>query len=275
MHSINASVAALIALACIPTITYADVVISSVHSNDTPTRVLIASDMARIDTGDSIYLLINLRSSKMYAIDDAGRYAMDMSSPIPTRQEHGELNTSAVPLPTVRFEPRGKGPQIAGFATEHYRVSVNGQHCFDEFLAPTALKQAPIQRFIETMSAASHNDEKRALMQLTEPTRICEAAADIIDDYYPRLGIPLRTQDTLGRVIHNITAIDLNAPHDAAALRMPEGYEMLTRAELAARATPTVDAAVAADAVDARRQKIEQHMREFGDAPAAQNTSAH
>lgn len=273
MRSINARAAALaIAAACLPAISNADILISSVDAGDTPTRVLIADDIARIDAGgNSVYMLIDLRQGKMYAVDDGGKYAMDMGSPMPVRPEHGELNTATVPQPAIRFEHRGEGPVIAGFATAHYRISVDGRHCYDEFLAPAALQQPQIRRFIETMSEASHNDERRVLMQLTDPARLCEAAEDMIDDNYARIGIPLRTQDALGRVIHRVTAIDLHAPHDPVALRVPEGYDILTRAELMARTTPTVDAG----AVEERRRSIERHMQEFGDSPSGPGASVH
>lgn len=267
---VNARALALVlAAGCSAATASADVLISSIDAGEAPTRVLIADDTARIDTGSStVHMLIDLRAGKMYAVDEAGRYAMDMSSPMPARPEHGELDTGAVPPPAVRFERRGEGPMIAGYATEHYRVSVDGRHCYDEYLAPAALQQPAIRRFIETMSSASHNDERRVLMQLTDPSRLCDAAEDLIDDSYARLGIPLYTQDALGKVIHRVTAIDLHAPHDSAALRVPEGYEVLTRAEVMARTAPAVDAG----AVEERRRRLEQHMREFGDPGAAPET---
>ena len=189
---------------------------------------------------------------------------MDMQSPMPTRSEHGELNTSLVAPPLIRFERgRNAGPTIAGYATIHYRVTVGGQHCFDEYLAPATLEVPAIRRFSAAMAASTHDEERRVLLQLTAPERLCEAAEDLIDDHYPRLGIPLRTLDAQGRVIHRVTRIQLDAGHDAALMRVPADYEVLTRAEVMARMAPEVDEAD----IQERQRRTEQQMHNLpGDA---------
>lgn len=245
---------------------HADVLIESLGADDRPARVLISDDMARIDrSGSDVYMLLDLERRQAFAIDDAERYAMDMQSPMPKRPEHGELNLAQVPPPMIRFERGGAGPTIAGYATVHYRVTVGGQHCFDEYLAPAALDVPAIRRFIGTMSASTHDEERRVLIQLTNPERLCEAAEDLIDDHYPRLGIPLRTLDAERRVIHRVIRIDLDVEHDPALMRVPADYKVLTRGDVVARTAPAVDEAD----IQERQRRIEQHMQNLPGGPAA------
>ncbi len=244
----------------------ADVLIESLGADDRPARVLISDQMARIDrNGSDIHILLDLERRQAFAIDDTRRYAMDMQSPMPTRSEHGELNTAQVPPPLIRFERGRAGPTIAGYATVHYRVTVGGQHCFDEYLAPAALEVPAISRFVSTMSASTHDEERRVLIQLTAAERLCEAVEDLIDDHYPRLGIPMRTLDAQQRVIHRVTRIELDAEHDPALLRVPAEYEVLTRADVMAQSAQPIDHAE----IEKRQRRIEQHMQSLpGDPPA-------
>jgi hypothetical protein len=250
-----------------PAAVRADVLIESLGTDDRPARVLIGDAMARIDrSGSTVHVLIDLERRHAFAVDDEARYAMDMQSPMPARAEHGELDTAQVAPPLVRFERgRNAGPTIAGYATVHYRVTVGGQHCFDEYLAPATLEVPAIRRFAAAMAASTRDEERRVLLQLTEPERLCDAAEDLIDDHYPRLGIPLRTLDAQSRVIHRVTRIELDAAHDATLMRVPADYEVLTRAEVMARTAPAVDDAQ----IRERQQRIERHMQDLGDAPAA------
>lgn len=244
----------------IPWAASADIVIESHGADGKPARVLIADSAARIERdGQGVHLLIEFGNGRVLAVDDAGRYAMDMRSPMPPRPEHGELDPAAVPIPEVRIEPHGDGPTIAGLATRHFRVLVDGRHCYDEYLAPAALEHAPVRRFLEAMAAVSRNDERRILLQLTDPERICEAAEDLIDDHYAELGVPMRTIDADARVVHEVARVDLRAAHDPDLFSLPEDYDILTRQQVMERSLQQQDGS----SIEQRRQRIERHMREY------------
>ncbi len=210
----------------------ADVTIENRSTDGTAGRVLISGDLARVETGrQEFWLLLDLAAGSILAVNDADRIAMDMKSPIPRRTEHDDMTAGVAP-PKVRLEKRGDGPEIAGYRTVHYRVTVDGIHCYDEYLAPSALDDHGIRRFVAAMSEGSDNAPQRVLIQLTAPERICEAADDLIDDHYPLAGIPMRTLDADGRLIQEITRIAFDGEHDAVLFRLPDGYPVLTRAEV-------------------------------------------
>jgi hypothetical protein len=253
---------AALCLPAVATIVHADTVIESVDSRLNEIRVSIGKDGARIERADSpVHVLIDFDAQSIHAVDTSQRYAMDMKSPAPSKADHGDFNFASVAPPVIRMERMGAGPAIAGFDTMHYRVLVDGRRCFDEYLAPAALDDEGIRQFIRTMAAGTNDVEQRVLIQLTEPERLCDAVTDLIDDQYPRLGIPLRTLDAKGREVHRVTRIDAGASHDPAMFRIPAGYEILTRAQVMEREAPQSDP----QDIEERQQRLEQLMREHGD----------
>lgn len=241
---------------------HADVTIESVDSGLDTIRVMAGEHAARIERGDgTVYVLLDFAEHSVHAVDTGQRYAMDMLSPAPSQQEHGDFDFAAVAPPVLRLERMGPGPNIVGYDTVHYRVLVDGRRCFDEYLAPAALDDAAIRRFIEAMAEGTHDHERRVLVQLTDPERLCDAVTDLIDDHYPRLGIPLRTLDAQGREIHRVTRIETGVSHDAAAFRIPPDYPILSRAQVSAYEAPAHDEAD----LEERQRRLEQLMREHGD----------
>jgi hypothetical protein len=235
----------------------AGVTIESSGADGTLGRVLISGDKARVETGrEDYWLLLDLRAGTILAVNDVDRIAMDMRSPIPQRSEHGNLSLDAPPL-DVRLERREGGPVIAGYRTVHYRVTVDGRHCYDEYLAPDALADDGIRRFVDAMSRGSDNAPQRVLIQLTAPERICEAADDLIDDYYPVSGIPMRTLDADGRVVQEITRIAFDEAHAPALFELPDGYPVLTRTEVMER---MIHDELDLDALQRRLEEIERRM---------------
>lgn len=267
MHDLRLSRHVLLALALLASAAVparADVLIESVDAKGNAVRVLAAATAARIERDDSpLHVLLDFDAQTIHAVDPGQRFAMDMRSPAPERVEHGELDLSAFPPPAIGFERLGKGPRLVGFDTVQYRVLVDGQRCFDEYLAPATLDHPVLRTLLGQMARATDDAEHRILIQLMAPERLCDAAADLIDDHYPRLGMPLRTLDANGREIHRVTRIDLDASHESILFGVPPGYEVLTRAEAAAReASAPADPAEQAQ----RQQRLEELMRRHEDS---------
>ncbi len=241
----------------------AGITIESTSADGSTGRVLISGDLARVETGrQNFWLLLDLGAGTILAVNDVDRIAMDMRSPIPRRIEHDSMATEAPPL-MIRLEQHQDGPEIAGFKTVHYRVMVNDVHCYDEFLAPGALKDSGIRGFVAAMSEGSDNEPQRVLIQLTAPDRICEAADDLIDDHYPVAGIPMRTLDAKGDLVQEITRIAFEQTHAPALFRLPDGYPVLTRTEVMER---MIHDEIDLDDLQKRLDEIERRMQaaEFG-----------
>lgn len=238
----------------------ADVLIESTSADGSSGRILISGDLARVETGnDGYWLLLELDTGSILAVNETDELAMDMKSEMPQRPEHGEMMTDIDP-PHIRFDERRDGPEIAGFRTVQYRVMVDDVHCYDEFLAPDALDHDGIRRFVSTISAGSDNEAQRILIQLTDPARICQAADDLIDDHYPLAGIPMRTLDANGNLVHEITRIAFDQAHDPALFRLPAGYPVLSRLEVMQHMEHEP---LDREALLERLQEIERQMQKF------------
>lgn len=191
------------------------------------TVIKIEGRQARIETGDdSGYMLIHMGAGKVYSVNNEQRMVLDVSSAPPTPPGTPD-NTQTAPTVTKV----GQGPEIAGYPTVQYRVKVGAARCFDDYLAPKALHNEEIRRFVQAMAdwtARLHNtgaaDEDE-----------CDAAADALNQRYPRLGIPLRTVDAAGTVIHEITRIQTGTTYPSDIFELPRGYQVLTQQELMTR----------------------------------------
>jgi hypothetical protein len=241
----------------------ADIVIEGSAAGGGTSRVVIGTDKARIDTADAnVHTLIDLTTRRTLAVYMRDGFAMDLGSPRQQRSEHARMAATGVAVPEVRLEDTGAGPEIAGYATRRYRVMVNDVHCGDEFLASAPLAEPAIRSFVEIMAAVSDDQDNRVLTLLTEPDRLCEVTDDLVDDQYPRLGIPLRNLDRDGRTTHEITRIRLDAPAQPALFELPADFPVLTRAQVLERMG---DSDLDAAAVAEKQRRIQERMEEIED----------
>ena len=239
----------------------ADIVIDGVDAHGGASRVTIGAGKARIDaaTADT-HTLIDLDTRRVLAVEAHAGFAMDLGSPRQERSEHARMAAAGLTPPEVQLEDAGPGPDIAGYPTRHYHVLVNGVHCHDEYLAAAPLAQADLRRFIEVLAAASDDRDNRVLTQLAEPERLCEVSDDLIDDHYPRLGIPLRSVARDGALLHEITRIRLDAPAQPALFELPADYPVLTRAQVSERQG---DGGLDAAAVAEKQRRIQERMEDI------------
>jgi hypothetical protein len=238
----------------------ADIVIEGSAADGGSSRVVIGAGKARIDTADAnVHTLIDLATHRTLAVYAQEHFALDLGSPRQQRSEHARLAATSIAVPEVRLEDSGAGPEIAGYPTRRYRIMINDVHCGDEFLASAPLAEPAIRSFVEIMAAASDDQDNRVLTLLTEPDRLCEVTDDLVDDHYPRLGIPMRDLDRDGRTTHEITRIRLDAPPEPALFDLPPDFPVLTRAQVLERMG---DSDLDAAAVAEKQRRIQERIEE-------------
>jgi hypothetical protein len=233
--------ALLLSTLLLNTATHAAILIESVNDDGKTGRVLIDEGRARIDAGTlGGYMLINLDTGSAYAINHAERAILDLRSPILSTNPHSSAMTQKPPA--ITFKKMGKGPVVAGYETTRYRVSIDGMHCFDELLSEQLLNYPHVKRFAEVIGEASGADSITGMGVPFDPEAPCESADELADDYYHKLGIPMRTIGSNGLVTHEIKRIDTNMEPPAGTFASPPGYNTVTREELLERAASKIPA---------------------------------
>ena len=254
----------LLCLLLVPPLTHAGILIESVNGDGEKGKISIDGIRGRIDSGDlGGYMLVNLDTAQIYAVSHADRVVMELTPDKPSDKVHPGLKPAKPPQ--VKLSDAGKGPDILGYPTRRYRVSVNGLHCFDEYLAASLLKNADLKRFVEVMATASQAQRNTAIGMPFDDNAPCESADELVDDYYPRYGIPMRTVDSNGLVSHEIKHVDLHADLKPGTFIVPPNYESVTRDEMARRmaqgAPATQDHDLSDEEIRKLRSQIESQMK--------------
>lgn len=240
----------------------AGVLIESIDGDGKRSTVLIDGAKARIDHAiPNGYMILDLDTEQVYAVDSARHLVMDLSTPFVQRSAHAAV-AMRPRQPAVAMEDLGPGPEIHGYATIHYRIAVQGRHCFDEFLARRAAADPRIQRFLVTMSQLSDSADEVRHNLLFSDADPCDAAADTIDDRYPALGLPLRTVRANGRISHEITRIEVDAAMTAGTFSWPGDYPLLSRQQVHERLGRQNDEAALTEALE-RQQRIQAQIKDL------------
>ena len=217
-----------------------------IESNDKTGKhvsIQISDEMARIDSSDlEGYMLINMAQEEIYAVSDDEHLIIDLSTPsdsnaIPDHTKSDKLNRLK-----ATFINQGKGPDIAGYPTIHYKVMMGDTHCFDEYLAKELIDNHEIHRFIEVMATQSQSRENEGMVEYFAADNPCESADEIMDAQYLTLGVPLRTLDDHGVSIHEVIRIQNDATISAATFKIPGEYKIITKAELMRRTIKHIQA---------------------------------
>ena len=225
------------------TAVHSAILIESVNDEGKLGRVLIDEGRARIDAGTlGGYMLINLDDGSAFAINHSERAILDLRSPLVSTHPHDTGNEKKSSPPVVTFTKQGKGPVIAGFQTIRYKVSINGLHCFDEYLSEQLLAYPNVKRFVEVIGESTGADSETGLGVPFDAEAPCESADELADDYYQKLGIPMRTIDSNGLVSHEIKRVDTEIDPPAGTFTSPPGYKKVSRDELIERAASKMPA---------------------------------
>jgi len=211
---------------------FSAILIESVDDDGKKGRVLIDEGRARVDAGTlGGYMLINLDDGTAYAINHGERAILDLNGPMVST--HPQTGNSKPP--SVSVKKQGKGPIIAGYQTIRYRVSIDGMHCFDEYLSEQLLKYPHVKRFVEVIGEATGADATTGMGVPFDPDAPCESADELADDYYHKFGIPMRTIGSNGLITHEIKRIVTDMEPPAGTFTSPPGYIKVTREQLIQR----------------------------------------
>ena len=214
----------------------AGTLINSTDNVGNNVSVLIDNKMARVDSSDlEGYMVINMATQKLYVVSHDEHVVIDLSSTTDNNSRPDSTFARKVERPATTFVDQGSGPEIAGYATRHYKVMVGDKRCFDEFLSKKLISFPEVHKFIEVMAKQSQARENEGMVEYFTADNPCESAEDVMDQKHLSLGLPLRTLDDQGVVIYEVTRIALDAESSADTFSFPKDYPLVSKNEMMQR----------------------------------------
>jgi hypothetical protein len=188
-------------------------------------HMYIEGSTVRVDDFDgektSAYMLMDTKNKKMFVVDIVKKQVMDMSAMYNMGMNQGAPKT---PKLQVSLDKKGGGPKVAGYSTEHFELSVNGQKCADEYLSVEALKalgEKVFEQFVEQFSEDSGQYDN-----------VCDGADREISRLYLKYGFPLKTVNAQGVTESEVLKINTKAALPPGGVDMPSGYEMVDMSKM-------------------------------------------
>jgi hypothetical protein len=195
---------------------YGATVIESRDGQGENQKIWIEGSKMRVESGSELsYMLLDADQKTMYVVDTKEKTVMDMSSILQGKSAPGKVK------PSVTMQSRGKGPVIAGYATQHYQFLVNGTKCTDEYLSVQAMQDVESAEIFATMEQLGEMGMEVGAMANMDP---CETVGLALQDIYGQYGFPLRIVDRYGSLDTEVLKIDTHATLPSGGFELPAGY---------------------------------------------------
>ncbi len=200
--------------------------------------ILLDASHARMQAGAAgQYMLLDFSNGKMMMINTQQKQAIDMSSMPKMPKGMGKPPNQAEPA-AIKAElvKVGNGPEIAGYATDHYQVKAEGKVCSNEFISADALQVEHVEKFMQSMHKMAQ-ERRQAMSNMPffkqDP---CAKAAEQTAGEMLKQGMLMRSQDTNGQLRNEIVSIKTDVPASAADFSVPADFEVLTPQQMMQRA---------------------------------------
>jgi len=181
-----------------------------------PQKMWVEGNKMRVQmdaNGD--YMLADYTRKKVYFIVPSKRELIDMSDTI-----HSSKNNNHGLH--VQVDYVGKGPNIAGYSTKKYNLSVNGQACEQVLVSKQAMKDARLQGMMKNLDAINFDPMGGQFMN------DCDRADGLFARKMTKLGMPMGSIERDGRMRGKVTLIKKNATLPEGGFTLPKGYRRIT-----------------------------------------------
>jgi hypothetical protein len=183
-------------------------------------KIWIQGAKMRMDA-EGAYMLMDWEASKMYVVNPAEGMAMDMSHVFAAQPTGGE---DSGPTPVV--SKVGDGPEIAGYDTVHYKISVEGEHCQDIYTSKKAYKDLDAEDLFERIQKLSATD----MEGMDEWSSACDYADKGLD--FGNLGFPMRTEYVESGGVDEVRRIVPDAGQPGGGFDVPAGLEVMDMSQM-------------------------------------------
>ncbi len=161
------------------------------------------------------------------------------------------------PMPPsgAKLVPKGAGPDIAGYPTQHYQLFAGEALCQDTYLSREAMERGQLQEFHAAffrMQLKQTRDAKAAGANVSA----CDGAEELLMARYPELGLAMRTVYPDGQIRQEVMSIKTGVTVANGFFQPPPGLKQTTYEDyLRSREKPQNLAEEAAKQMNAPKQE--------------------
>lgn len=175
--------------------------------------------------GEPGYMLMDLRKRTMLMVNTQRKQVVDMSATVFGRRGASAAGAGSGATGTLRRV--GDGPTIAGYATEHYVVEVDGETCEELYVSRQAFRDSG---WAELWAETGKAFKEMAAEDEGEDADPCDIA-DVQAADPAKIGWPLKTVYPDGEST-TIVRIQKNAPLPPGGFEVPAGYKVISMQQM-------------------------------------------
>lgn len=190
-----------------------------VQNDNDLTTVVTDGSFARMNLGDSEYVIVDYRKHRVNVVNPEKQQVMSLDADKLASSNKG-------PLVQTSIQRLGAGIRVAGYATQKYSYSANGKPCGVIYGSMEVYQKQGIKELFQALKIMM--DKQRAVLGgLVNMVDDCTLADMDVNQHVRTVGVPMRT-DKNGRVETEIKSIryDVNLPADTFVV--PASYKSIT-----------------------------------------------
>ncbi|MCI0654820.1 MAG: CDK5RAP3 family protein [Methylococcaceae bacterium] len=183
--------------------------------------------MGRLNlAGGKTYIILDFAKQSMKGVLPEHKEVLDMGGGIPS----SGLGGPAPEKSAMKVEPEGDGPEVAGYETQRYKLSVNGEFCGSVFASTEAMEDTGLDQMFRALQRVAERTVK-SMPGVQSAMTPCQRGKTNTFDHIASIGAPLRSLDDKGEVDVEVTRIqtDFSLPPDTFAI--PNDYKVVSVAD--------------------------------------------
>lgn len=190
-------------------------------------RMTVENAKARMQSEPVNYILIEPSAGQYLYVVEEKRQVVNMNAVPPADPNRSVVMSLS---PKVKLVHKGKGPKIAGYATQRYQLYANGELCVTTYLSRDAMTRGQLKEFhadFYKMQVKQKQDLRTAGVRYAP----CDDAQETLSARYPELGLAMRTVDADGQLRQEVVSVKTGVLVSSGFFQQPQGYRQLTHDE--------------------------------------------
>lgn len=212
-------------------ISIADVIVSNVDEDGAESEVKLSQSWGKVvdKSEPNQYMLVDMKKNSFYVVDKDEKIVVNLGDlskmmPMDPHQSGGAHQFD------IKIEKVGKGPDIIGYETTHYKLLLNGDVCSEHFISKGPLKHPEIQAFSDSMQTQAKPNMSPGFMESP-----CDAAENYFDTKVFDYGVPLLSKNADGKEVFKIVKIETGLTLSEDEFALPKDFPVYTQDELMQR----------------------------------------